>query len=74
MTPEALLNILKTLGLEISVQTGGQWFDTVNGFQKEEGAIKIETSHSEPIMVMTTDLFMKTIRRTEDSLNLKLFV
>jgi hypothetical protein len=74
---EAFFKFMKMTGLEMSVNTGGQnyvEYETRKIEKTPEGFYKWDTGEAESIYFMDSAVFLKTVKETEDSLKLKLFI
>ncbi len=75
MAPRSVLAILRMFGLEMTGKTGGQWFDNLD-FQDllaSNGYSLIQENKGDDVLILAPDLFLKTLQRTETTLNIKLF-
>ena len=70
------MRILKAMGLKISIETGGYYFEKFvyeKIVKPEIGAYRVILKNNAPIFFMSQKLFLKTIQATEKSLKIKLF-
>jgi hypothetical protein len=73
---DELLNLLKNSGIELSEKSGGQQFDSIDFScaRQESWGTTLYSSNADPIPMMDPLLFLKTLRFTEKTLKMKLFI
>ena len=75
MAPRSVLAILRMFGLEMNAKTGGQAFDNLD-FKElltSNGYNLMKETQGDDVLILAPDLFLKTLQRTETTLNIKLF-
>lgn len=74
--PTHFLRFLNGLGLDLTEKTGGRFIENahIEGYSRsEQGFLSLKMKDTDPILFMTDGMFLKTVKRTEESLQVKLF-
>jgi len=69
--------VLKELGLFMNEQTGGQLFDDTSGsvdYDPYECETTVNFDDGRQIVLLNGDLFLKSLKETENSFNIQFFV
>lgn len=77
LKPDYFLQFIHCLGLEINEKTGGHLVKNtpIEGYSSVgPNAFTLHIKNEEPILFMDNTMFLKTVKRTEDSLQMKLFI
>ena len=76
LNPTHFLRFLHGLGLDLTEKTGGHFIDNtpIEGYSRsEQGFLSLKIKDTDPIIFMNDGMFLKTVKRTEESLQVTLF-
>ena len=68
-------NVFQELGFDLSDKSGGQFLDMIPSVTKNKsGLFETKTFDGEQVLFLEADTFLKTVTKTEEQLNVKLFI
>ena len=68
-------NIFQELGFDLSDKSGGQFLEIIPSITKNKsGLYETKTFDGEQVLFLEADTFLRTVNKTEEQLNVKLFI